>query len=168
MVAVARQGGQIALQIQVFPLAARIMLFDLVRQGRAPALQQFFGHADEAAAGVDAAGSPVHGVPVAHRGPVGDEGHGLAQPAQIAVKGPLQAEILLPAPDIGQAVVQGTTRGLVPQFIEFGTTVQGDGSERKILHQGNLLLSVVVMVPGAHGKAGPVAVQQNIKHDGRL
>ena len=39
MVAVARQGGQIALQIQVFPLAARIMLFDLVRQGRAPALQ---------------------------------------------------------------------------------------------------------------------------------
>ena len=168
VIAVAGQGGQVALQIQVFPLAARIVLLDFVRQGRTPAFQQFFGHADEAVAGFDAAGCPVHGIPVAHGGPVGDEGHGLAQPAQIAVKGPLQAEILLPAPDIGQAVVQGTPRGLVPQFIEFGTAVQGDGGEGKIFHQANLSLSVDMMVPGPHGKAGPVAVQQNIKHDGCL
>ena len=108
--AVARQFRQFFLFVQVFPLAAIFIRIHKAGQFALPDFQQLFRYAsDVVGLGVEAAGQqilPRNRVPVAHRCPAHGIGPGLADPAEVVLKAPFKAVVILPAPQVCQGVVQ--------------------------------------------------------------
>ena len=139
---VAGQIGQFLLLVEILPLAAIFFGVHQAGQGLLPEAQQFLGHAHEIMrrlaerGGQDAV--PVHGAPVAHRSPADQPGTGLANPAERVVKAPFQAVIFLPAPEIGQGVVQGAARRALPETVKIPAAVQA--YRREILVHEDVLL----------------------------